>query len=121
MLCSPHKRSLLKPNQCASSTIAIRPEMRVVKQLDYGIADTFVSSVLEGASFALIVFRLAGWRKAVCLRHQHKVVDTKVWAIPSSNCAARFVLAEWPRGKSNGDYERTRQTHTDEHTCETRT
>jgi hypothetical protein len=33
--------------------------------------------------------------KAVCLRHEDTRVDTKVWSIPSSNCAARFVLAEW--------------------------
>jgi hypothetical protein len=31
--------------------------MRVVKQLDYGIGDTLVSSVLEEVSFALIDFR----------------------------------------------------------------
>jgi len=33
--------------------------------------------------------------KAVCLRREGNYSDTKVWAIPLSNCAARFVLAEW--------------------------
>jgi hypothetical protein len=63
--------------------------------LDHGIDDTFVSSVREDVSFALIDFQVAGWRKAVCLRHEGRAVDTKVWAIPSSNCAAHFVLAQW--------------------------
>ena len=67
--------------------------------MDYSIDDTFVSSVLEKVSFALIDFQ-AGWmEKAVCRRREHTAVDTKVWAIPSSNCAARFVLAEWSRRK----------------------
>ena len=34
--------------------------MRGVKQLDHGIGDTFVSSVLEEVSFALIDFQ-ASW------------------------------------------------------------
>jgi len=34
--------------------------MRGVKQLDYGIGDTFVSSALEEVSFALIDFQ-ASW------------------------------------------------------------
>src|SRR5579872_1788022 len=67
------------------------------------------------------IFRLAGWRKTVCFRREHTPVDTKVWAIPSSNCGARFVLAEWSQGKSHGDYEGTHQTHTDERTRETPT
>jgi hypothetical protein len=71
--------------------------MRGVKQLDHGIGDAFVSSVLEGVFFALIGFQ-ASWMEKSC-RHEHKAVDTKVWAIPSSNCAARFVLAEWSRRK----------------------
>jgi len=33
-------------------------------------------------------------QKALCLRHKDTAVDTKVWAILSSNCAAHFVLAE---------------------------
>ena len=37
--------------------------MRVVKQLDYGIGDTFVSSVLEGVSFALIDFKASPMEK----------------------------------------------------------
>jgi hypothetical protein len=49
-----------KPDQRASLVIATRPEMRGVKQLDYGIGDTFVSSVLESVSFALIDFQ-ASW------------------------------------------------------------
>jgi hypothetical protein len=44
-----------KPDQLTSPTVAIKPEVRVVKQLDHGIGATFVSSVLEGA-FALIDF-----------------------------------------------------------------
>src|SRR5271165_5784151 len=32
--------------------------------------------------------------KAACLRHEDIAVDTKVWAILSSNCAAHFVLAK---------------------------
>jgi hypothetical protein len=49
-------RKFSKPDQTASSTIAIKPEVRGIKQLDYGIGDTFVPSVLE-VSFALIDFR----------------------------------------------------------------
>jgi len=30
----------------------------------------------------------------MCLVHDDTAVDTKVWAIPSSNCAAHFILAE---------------------------
>src|SRR5579864_930324 len=67
--------------------------------------------------FGLIDFR---WMEKNCW-HEHLAVDTKVWAIPSSNCAARFVLAEYSGGKFHGDYERTCQTHTDERTRETRT
>jgi hypothetical protein len=33
--------------------------------------------------------------KAVRLGHEDTAVDTKVWAIPSSNCAAHYVLAQW--------------------------
>jgi hypothetical protein len=40
-----------KPDQRASWTIAIKPEVGGAKQLDYGIAHTFVSSVLEEVSF----------------------------------------------------------------------
>jgi len=67
--------------------------MSVVKQLDYGIGDTFVSSVLEGFPSLWSIFTLARWRTAICLRHQHTAVNTKVWAIPSSNCAAHSVQA----------------------------
>jgi hypothetical protein len=49
-----------KPDQRASSAIAIKPEMRGVRQLDYAIGDTFVSSVLEEVSFAWIDFQ-ASW------------------------------------------------------------
>jgi hypothetical protein len=38
--------------------------MRVVKQLDHGIGDTFVSSVLEGVSFALIDFQASRMEKS---------------------------------------------------------
>jgi hypothetical protein len=54
--------------------------------------------VLEGVSFALIGFQ-ASWMEKSCT-HEHMAVDTKVWAIPWSNCAARFVLAEWSRRKT---------------------
>jgi hypothetical protein len=46
-----------EPDQRASRTTAIKPEVRVVKQLDDGIDDTFVSSVREGVSFASIDFQ----------------------------------------------------------------
>jgi len=68
--------------------------MRAARQLDYGTGNTFVSSVLERVSFASIDFQADRMEKGRGLRHQHTAVDTKVWAIPSSNCAARFVLAE---------------------------
>jgi hypothetical protein len=61
--------------------------------LDEGIDDTFVSSARQESSFALIDFQ--DWLDAGCLRHEDTAVDTKVWAILSSNCAAHFVLAEW--------------------------
>ena len=46
-----------KPDQRASHTITIKPGVKGVKQLDNGIDDTFVSSVREEVSFALIDFR----------------------------------------------------------------
>jgi hypothetical protein len=49
-----------KPDQRASRTIAIKPEVRGAKQLDDGIGDTFVSSVLKEVSFASIDFQ-ASW------------------------------------------------------------
>src|SRR5579862_8271326 len=67
---------------------------------------------------ALIDFQ-SGWMEKSC-RHEHLAVDTNVWAIPSSNCAARFVLAEYSGGKFHGDCERNCQTYTDERTRETR-
>jgi len=62
--------------------------------LDDSIGHTFVSGGLTEASFALIGFQASRMEKAVCLRQEHTTGDTKVWPIPSSNCAARFVLAE---------------------------
>ena len=46
-----------KLDQRASRTIAIRPDVRGVKQLDHGIDDTFVSSRRKEVSFALIDFQ----------------------------------------------------------------
>jgi hypothetical protein len=54
MVCSPSQKKLSKPDQRASQTTAIKPDVRGVKQLDNGIDDTFVSSVREEVSFALI-------------------------------------------------------------------
>jgi hypothetical protein len=84
-----------KPDQRASRTTAIKPDGGV-KQLDNGIDDTFVSSVREEVSFALIDFQdqLDG-EKPYASGMKTLQSDTKVWAIPSSNCAAHFVLAEW--------------------------
>jgi hypothetical protein len=48
------------PDQRPPRTTAIKPDVRGVKQLDYSIDDTFVSSVLEEVSFALIDFQ-ASW------------------------------------------------------------
>jgi len=56
MVCSPSQK-LSKPDQRASRTIAIKPDVRGVKQLDNGIEDTFVSSVRAEVSFALIDFQ----------------------------------------------------------------
>ena len=56
MVCSPSQEKVSKPDQRASRTIAIKPDVREVKQLDDGIVDTFVSSVAGGRSFALIDF-----------------------------------------------------------------
>jgi hypothetical protein len=96
MVRSPSQQKFSKPDQRASRTIAIKPDVRGVKQLDNGIDDTFVSSVREEVFRRFGRFsELARWRKTVCLRHEDTAVDTKVWAIPSSNCAAHFVLAEW--------------------------
>ncbi len=44
-------------------------------------------------SFESIFRALDG--KSCCDTGMRHVVDTKVWAIPSSNCAAYFVQAEW--------------------------
>jgi len=57
MVCSPSQKKFSKPDQRASRTIAIKPDVGGVKQLDNGIDDTFVSSVREEASFALIDFQ----------------------------------------------------------------
>jgi hypothetical protein len=54
MVCSPSQKKFSKPDQRTSRTIAIKPDVRGVKQLDNGIGDTFVSSVREEVSFALI-------------------------------------------------------------------
>jgi len=51
------KKKFSKPDQRASRTIAIKPDLRGVKQLDDGIDDTFVSGVREEVSFALIDFQ----------------------------------------------------------------
>src|SRR5208282_639273 len=53
-VCSPLPKKFSKHDQRASRTSAIRPEVRGVRQLDDGIDDTFVSSVRQEASFALI-------------------------------------------------------------------
>jgi hypothetical protein len=50
-------KKFAKPDRRASRTIAIKPEVRGVKQLDNGIDDTFVSSVREEVSFVLIDFQ----------------------------------------------------------------
>jgi hypothetical protein len=50
----------LQADQRAPRTVAIKPEVWGVKQLDYGIGDTFVSRALEEVSFALIHFQ-ASW------------------------------------------------------------
>jgi len=57
MVCSPSQKKLRKPDQHASRTIAIKPDVRGGKQLDNGIDDTFVSSVREEVSLALIDFQ----------------------------------------------------------------
>src|SRR5580704_6692256 len=51
-------------------------------QLDDSIAHTFVSSVWR--SFRC--FDRRWMQKAGCLRREGTTVDTKAWAIPSSNC-----------------------------------
>jgi hypothetical protein len=43
-------KKLSRPDHGASRTIAIKPDVRGVKQLDNGIDDTFVSSVREELS-----------------------------------------------------------------------
>jgi hypothetical protein len=71
MVCSPSQNRFSKPDQRASRTIAIKPRVRGAKQLDNGIDDTFVSSVREAVSFRFDrLSGLAGWRQAVCLRHE---------------------------------------------------
>jgi hypothetical protein len=50
-------KTFSKPDQRASRTITIKPEVRGVKQLDDGIDDTIVSSVREEVSLALIDFQ----------------------------------------------------------------
>ena len=52
--------------------------MREAKQLDHGIGDTFVSSVVEEVSFASIDFQASSMEKAVCPRQDHVAFDTKV-------------------------------------------
>ena len=54
---SDHKKSFVSPINHASRTIAIKPDVKGGKQLDNGIDDTFVSSVREEVSFALIDFQ----------------------------------------------------------------
>jgi len=44
---------------------------------------------------------------------ENTAVDTKVWAIPSSNCAAHFVLAKWRRIYVSGWFVYTRATISD--------
>ncbi len=51
-MCSPSQAELSKLDQRASRTIAIKPEVKGVKQLDNGINDTFLSSVRGDVSFA---------------------------------------------------------------------
>jgi hypothetical protein len=55
-VCSPPQKKSSKPDQRASRTIAIKPEVRGIKQLDHRIDDTFILSVREEVSFALIDF-----------------------------------------------------------------
>src|SRR5258706_3613126 len=47
MVCSPSQKKFSRPDQRASRTIAIKPEVRGVKQLDDGIGYIFVRAVLE--------------------------------------------------------------------------
>src|SRR5581483_7735852 len=108
-----------KPDQRASRMIAIRPEITGVKQLDHGTDDTFVS--VGKVSFLRRSTSRTSSVKGICLWHEHMAIDTKVWAIPSSNCAPRFVLAEWLSTKPMATMKRDCQTHTEDRTQETRT
>jgi len=36
-------------------------------------------------------------QKAIFPKHERTIVDTKAWAIPSSNCVAHCILAELSR------------------------
>jgi hypothetical protein len=55
-MCCPSQKKLSKADQRASRTIAIKPDVRGVKQLDDGIDDTYIK-YLEEVSFALIDFQ----------------------------------------------------------------
>jgi hypothetical protein len=57
MPCSPSQKKFSNLDQPASRSIAIKPEVKGVKQLDHGIEDIFVSSAREEASLALIDFQ----------------------------------------------------------------
>jgi hypothetical protein len=57
MVCSPSQTSFPSPINVRLERFTIKPEVRGVKQLDNGIDDTFVSSVREEVSFALIDFQ----------------------------------------------------------------
>ena len=64
-----------KLDQHSSLRVTITPRATRLKQLDLGIDD--ISYPGSGTSIVKTLH-----------------VDTKVWAIPSSNCAAHFVVAK---------------------------
>jgi hypothetical protein len=58
------------PDQCPCSDIAIKPDVRGVKQLDQSIDDTFVSDAREEVFFALIDFETV-WMERSRMPHAH--------------------------------------------------
>jgi hypothetical protein len=92
MAYSPSQTKYSKPDQRASRTIAIKPEVSGEKQLDDGIDDTFVSSVREEVSFALIDFQdqLDGERPyapGMTLRSRHKSMDNTIVQLRGPSCS----------------------------------
>jgi hypothetical protein len=75
-------KTFSKASQRASSTVAIKPNVRGAKQLDHGIADTFVSSAPGEVSFRSIDFQ--DWFDAASLAsdtQQLMAISGNAWLV----------------------------------------